>query len=273
MIVRILFIGDVVGKPGRRMVARAVPRLVAHRGIDLVIANAENAAGGSGITASCYEELVGAGVHLFTMGDHVYRKRDIFQLFKVTDRIVRPANYPDEAPGPVFARATTKSGVTVGVFTVLGRLFMRPVDCPFQAIDRVLERHADQAQIVLVDIHAEATSDKQLIGHYLDGRVAAALGTHTHVPTADAQVLPGGTAYMTDVGMTGPYNSIIGRRIDAVLHTAITFEPRHFDVATGDPRLSGALVEVDSSTGLAVHIEPVVVREQDLARLPAPGQP
>ncbi len=272
MVVRILFIGDVVGKPGRRMVARTVPRLVAHRGIDLVIANAENAAGGSGITASCYEEMVGAGVHLFTMGDHVYRKRDIYQLFKETDRIVRPANYPDEAPGPVFATATTKSGATVGVFTVLGRLFMRPVDCPFRAIDRMLERYGDRAQLIVVDIHAEATSDKQLIGHYLDGRVAAALGTHTHVPTADAQLLPGGTAYMTDVGMTGPYNSIIGRRIDAVLHTAITFEPRYFEVATGDPRLCGAIVEADTSTGLAKRIEPIVVRERDLAVLPPPGQ-
>ncbi len=267
---KLLFLGDIVGKPGRRIVARALPRLVAAHNIDIVIANAENAAGGSGLTVACYEQLLGAGISLFTMGDHVYKKRDIFALFQKTDRIVRPANFPPNAPGPVFASRQTKSGVRVGVFTVLGRLFMRPVDCPFRAADEVLARYGSEVDVIVVDIHAEATSDKQLLGRYLDGRVAAALGTHTHVPTADEQILPGGTAYQTDVGMTGPYRSIIGRRIDAVLHTAITFEPRPFDVATGDPRLCGALVEVDPSNGKATAIVRVCITEQDLACLPTP---
>lgn len=268
---KLLFIGDIVGKPGRRMVARAVPRLVAAHGIDVVIANAENAAGGSGLTLACYEELVSAGVHLFTMGDHVYRKRDILKIFKASDRIVRPANFPPDAPGPVFACTRTRSGVRVGVFTVLGRLFMRPVDCPFRAADGVLARFSAEVDVIVVDVHAEATSDKQLIGNYLDGRVAAVLGTHTHVPTADEQILPGGTAYQTDVGMTGPYRSIIGRRIDAVLHTALTFEPKPFDVAGGDPRLCGAIIEVDPGSGKAVSIMRTTVTEQDLAAMPPPA--
>jgi metallophosphoesterase (TIGR00282 family) len=267
MALKILFIGDVVGKPGRRMVARAVPRLVALHGIDLVVANAENAAGGSGITQSCYEELLGAGVAAFTMGDHVYRKREILALFAKTDRIVRPANYPPDAPGPAYTIVPARNGTPVAVFTILGRLFMKPTDCPLRAADRVLGEIGQRARVVVVDVHAEATSDKQLVGRYLDGRVSAVLGTHTHVPTADETILPGGTAYMTDVGMTGPYESIIGRQIEAVLHTALHFEPRSFEVATGNPCLAGAIVEVDPTSGRALRLQRVFVREQDLASL------
>jgi metallophosphoesterase (TIGR00282 family) len=267
MPLKILFIGDIVGSPGRKIVAQAVPRLVPRWGLDLVVANAENAAGGSGITVGTFEELAEAGVDVFTLGDHAYRKDEVFALFDRTDRLCRPANFPPDSPGPELVLAQARDGSVVAVFTVLGRAFMRPVDCPFRACDRLLERIGGATDVILVDIHAEATSDKQLLGRYLDGRVSAALGTHTHVPTADEQVLPRGTAYQTDVGMTGPYDSIIGRRYDKVLAANLTATHQHFDVATGDPRLCGAVVEVDPLTGRAESIRRVAVTQEEARRL------
>lgn len=267
MSLKILFIGDVVGAPGRRIVSLALPRLILRWGIGFVVCNAENSAGGSGITERCFEELVEAGVDAFTMGDHVYRKDDIFTLFGRTDRLCRPANFPLDAPGPEIVVGEARDGTKVGVFTVLGRTYMRPVDCPFRASDRVLERLAPMARVVIADIHAEATSDKQLLGRYLDGRVTAAFGTHTHVATADDQILPGGTAYQTDVGMTGPYDSIIGRRIDRVLSVTVSFVPQYFEVATGDARLCGALIEVDPVSGKALSIERVAVTAEEARRM------
>src|SRR3954465_6737361 len=176
MPLKILFIGDVVGSPGRKIVGQVVPRIVPRWGIGLVVCNAENAAGGSGLTAKCHEDLVEAGVDVFTMGDHVYRKDEIFNLFERTDRLLRPANFPLDAPGEEAALVQARDGTTVGVFTLLGRTYMRPVDCPFRAADRVLDRFRDVAKVVVVDVHAEATSDKQLLGRYLDGRVSAVLG-------------------------------------------------------------------------------------------------
>ncbi|MCA1685110.1 MAG: TIGR00282 family metallophosphoesterase [Planctomycetia bacterium] len=267
MPLKILFIGDVVGSPGRKIVGQVLPRLIHQWGIGLVVCNAENAAGGSGLTAKCHEELVDAGVDVFTMGDHVYRKDEIFAIFERTDRIVRPANFPDDAPGEEVALAQARDGTTVAVFTVLGRTYMRPVDCPFRAADRVLGRITREARVVLVDIHAEATSDKQLFGRYLAGRVSAVLGTHTHVATADEQILNGGTAYQTDVGMTGPHDSILGRRYDRVLATTMTFVPHFYDVANGDPRLNGALVEVDPENGRALTIRRVMINQEEAQRL------
>jgi metallophosphoesterase (TIGR00282 family) len=267
MSLKILFIGDVVGAPGRRIVAQVLPRLIHHWGLGLVVCNAENAAGGSGLTVKCHEDLVEAGVDVFTMGDHVYRKDEIFGLFERTDRILRPANFPPDAPGEEVALVQARDGTTVAVFTVLGRTFMRPVDCPFRAADRVLGRITREARVVVVDVHAEATSDKQLLGRYLDGRVSAVLGTHTHVATADEQILGGGTAYQTDVGMTGPHDSVLGRRFDRVLATTLTFVPHYFEVATGDPRLHAALIEVDPATGRSLSIRRVAINQEEAQRL------
>ena len=269
MPVRILFIGDVVGKPGRVMLTKALPELIARWDLHLVIANAENAAGGSGLNQQCFDEITRAGVDVLTMGDHIYKKKEIMPLLQQNAQILRPANFPPEAPGTEFAVVPARDGTPVAVFTVLGRVFMRPVDCPFRAADRVLAAIGQQAKVVVVDMHAEATSDKLIMGRYLDGRASAVCGTHTHVPTADEQIFPGGTAYITDVGMTGPYDSILGRRVDRVSETTITFVPTYFDVATGDPRLCAAKVEIDPTTGRALSIERVVIREAEANELAA----
>lgn len=264
---RLLHIGDIVGKPGRDIVVQAVRGLIAEYRLDLVIANGENAAGGSGITPQIYKELMGAGVHGITLGDHIYRRREINRILQREENIVKPANYPPEAPGKDFVVLTAEDGTRVGLVSLMGRVFMKPVDCPFHAADRVLSQMPADVQVILVDVHAEATSDKQLLGRHLDGRVSAVLGTHTHVPTADECVLPGGTAFMCDVGMTGPYDSIIGRRYDRVLETTITFNPTSFDVAKDDVRLCGAIVEVDETTGRACSIERLRVDEPEARRL------
>jgi 2',3'-cyclic-nucleotide 2'-phosphodiesterase len=270
---RILFIGDVVGTPGVNFLRRALPVLVAHERVDCVIANAENAAGGSGLTASLYRKLRDAGVDLVTLGDHVYKKQEIIPTLEREERVCRPANFPPDAPGREVALAAARDGTPVAALCVLGRTFMRPVDCPFRAADRVLAALPAEVKVVVVDAHAEATADKYLLGHHLKGRVSAVLGTHTHVPTADEQVLPGGTAFISDVGMTGPYDSILGRRVDRVLFTTVTFVPSAFDVAEGDPRLGGALVDVDPATGRATAIRRVMLDEAGLAALrpPAPS--
>ncbi len=267
MSLKILFIGDVVGSPGRKILAQVLPRIIPRWGLGLVVCNAENAAGGSGLTVKCYEELREAGVDAFTMGDHVYRKDEIFQVFDLTEDVVRPANYPLDSPGPELALVTARDGTPVAVFTVVGRTFMKPSDCPFRAADRILERVAGDTRVVVLDLHAEATSEKLLLGRYLDGRVSAALGTHTHVVTADEQILKGGTAYQTDVGMTGPHDSILGRRYDRVLSATLTCVPSYFDVATGDPRLNAALVTIDSASGHALSISRVSIDQEEAQRL------
>lgn len=260
---RILFIGDIVGRPGVRCVQELVPKLRAERQIDAVVANAENAAGGSGCTPGLYRQIREAGVDLVTLGDHIFKKSDIVDVLNRDDRICKPANYPTNAPGREFAEIALGDGRVLAVVSLLGRTFMRSVDCPFQAIDRVLAHMKDRAAAILVDMHAEATADKYLIAHHLDGRVAAVLGTHTHVQTADEQILPRGTAFVCDVGMTGPYASILGRKIDPVLRHATTFLPAPFEVADGDVRLGGAIVDVDTATGLATHVERLMVRSAE----------
>src|SRR5262245_56211861 len=269
MPLRILFIGDIVGKPGRVIVSKALPALISQWDLHLVVANSENAAGGSGLNELCFREIIEAGVDVLTMGDHVYKKKEIMPLLDRHRHILRPANFPPDAPGAEYTIVPARDGTPVAVFTVLGRIFMRPVDCPFRAADRVLAAVEKETSDVLLDMHAEATSDKQIMGRYLDGRASAVLGTHTHVPTADEQILTGGTAYITDVGMTGPYDSILGRRVDRVSETTVTFVPTYFDVAIGDPRLCGAKVEIDPATGRALSIERVLVREAEADELAA----
>jgi metallophosphoesterase (TIGR00282 family) len=262
---RILLIGDIVGKPGRQIVVRALPSLIEREGLDLVIANGENAAGGSGITPQIYHELTSAGADCITLGDHIYKRAEIIETLDRETNIVKPANFPADAPGRDLAIVKARDGTQVAVFSLLGRVFMRPVDCPWKAADRVLASIPDDIKVKVLDFHAEATSDKQLMARYLDGRVSAVLGTHTHVPTADEQILPGGTAMQCDVGMTGPHDSILGRRIDRVMETTLSFSPTHFEVATGDVRLNGAIVEIDPSTGRALSIRRCQVRQEDIA--------
>jgi metallophosphoesterase (TIGR00282 family) len=266
---RLLFIGDIVGRPGRDIVRRAVPGLIVERSLDLVIANAENAAGGSGLTPEIYKELIAAGVDAITLGDHIYRRREIFPILQREPNIVRPANLPDEAIGRTWATVQARNGTLVGVVSLMGQLYMKPIDSPFTAADRVLKEMPADVRVRFVDFHAEATGEAQLLGRFLDGRVSAVLGTHTHVPTADETVFPGGTAFQCDVGMTGPFDSVIGRRIDRVLETRLTANPTAFDVATGDVRLCGAIVTIDEESGLATEIERICVREAELPALEA----
>ncbi len=259
----ILLIGDIVGRPGKRWVIESLADVRRDHSIELVVANAENAAGGSGLTPKIYDELIAAGVDCITMGDHIYRRREIDRVLHQATNIVKPANFPREAPGRDWAVVTACNGVEVAVFSLLGRLFMRPVDCPWTRADEVLDQIPSRVNVRLLDFHAEATSEKQLMGRYLDGRVSAVLGTHTHVPTADEEVLPGGTAFQCDVGMTGPYESILGREIERVKHTTITFQPTFFNVAKHDVRLSGTIVQVDPGSGRAESIRRLCVRKEE----------
>ncbi len=264
---RILFVGDIVGKPGIQIAVQCLPGLRKSESIDFIIANAENAESGSGITQAIYRRLIACGIDGITLGDHIYRKKEIIETLEKQGNIVRPANFPPEAPGKGLMVIENERGLKLAVFSLLGRVFMRPVDCPFHAADRVIEQLPDDVHGVLLDFHAEATSDKQLMGRYLDGRVSAVLGTHTHVPTADEQIFAGGTAFQCDVGMTGPYESILGRRIDRVMETTITFRPTSFHVAKDDSKLSGAIVDVDETTRKATSIRRIVVDEQRAAEL------
>lgn len=266
---RLLFIGDVVGKPGRAIITQALPGLIAERSIDLVACNAENAAAGSGYTPKIHAELMEAGVDAVTLGDHVYRRREVQPLLEAEANVVRPANLPAEATGRRWALVKARSGEPAVVACLLGQLFMKPVDNPWRAADAVLAEAPSDVKVRFLDFHAEATSEMQSMGRYLDGRVSAVLGTHTHVATADEQVLPGGTAFQCDVGMTGPHDSILGRRTDRVLAATLTGMPHQFDVAQGDPRLNGAIVEIDPETGLATGIERVSVDQAEAERLGA----
>ncbi len=269
---RLLLIGDIVGKPGRRIITQALRGLRKREENDQVVANAENAAGGSGLTPTIYRELTAAGVDGITLGDHAFRRREIFSILQSERRIVRPANYPPDAPGHDFMILRARGQVSVGVFVCLGRVFMSPVDCPLRAADRVLATMPSDVRVILMDYHAEATSDMQVMGRSLDGRVSAVLGTHTHVPTADECILPGGTAFQCDVGMTGPHKSILGRRLDRVMETVRTFRPTHFEVANEDVRLVGTLVDVDPSTGKASAIRRLVVDEAMAEQLAGSGR-
>ncbi|MFN4241708.1 MAG: YmdB family metallophosphoesterase [Tepidisphaerales bacterium] len=262
MAIRILFLGDIVGRPGRQVVHQKLPGVVREHGVDLVIANAENIAGGSGITTNLFHKLRSYGVDVCTLGDHAFRRADILPTLQASERIVRPANLSVQAAGRQYTVVTTASGVQVAVFCLLGRIYMShlPADDPFAAADRILGQLPKTCRVVVCEIHAEATSEKVAMGHHLDGRASMVVGSHTHIPTADAKLLPGGTAYLTDLGMTGPYDSVLGRRKDRVLRFMTMNMPHPFDVATNDVRLCGAVAEVDESTGKAVSIRRVEVQ-------------
>ena len=262
--IRIIFVGDVVGKPGMSILCDSMGWLREVLKADLVIVNAENAADGAGLTNAQYKKLIESGVDAITLGDHIYRKKEIASTLVSAANIVKPANFPAAAPGRDHCIVHTASGIPVAVISLLGRVFMRPVDCPFAAVTRVLEGLPEDVRIRVCDMHAEATSDKQAMGRFLDGRVTAVLGTHTHVPTADEQILAGGTAFQCDVGMTGPYESILGRAIEPVLNTTLSFDPNSFHVATGDIRLSGTWFDAVPATGKAVRIERLQLREDEL---------
>ncbi len=266
---RLLHLGDNVGKPGRQIVVRALAGLRRRESLDFISVNGENAAAGSGITPEIFNELVGAGVDCITLGDHIYRRREIYPILNSDKRIVKPANFPEDAPGRTYTVIALPSGTQIAVVSLLGRVFMRPVDCPFAAAERVLKQLPADVKHILADCPAEATSDTQVMGRLLDGRVSAVLGTHTHVPTADEQIFPGGTAFQCDVGMTGPHESILGRRIDRVLETTVSFRPTSFEVATGDVRLHGTIVDLDPATGKATAIRRLAVTWDDLPALEA----
>jgi metallophosphoesterase (TIGR00282 family) len=246
-----------------------LPALVRERQVDLVIANAENIAGGSGITANLFQKVRSYGVDVVTLGDHAFRKNDIVPLLNTSERIIRPANLAAGAAGRGFTVVTAEAtadrpAVSVGVFCVLGRIFMNlPADDPFHAANRILTQFPTHVKVIIGEIHAEASSEKIAMGHWLDGRCSLVFGTHTHVPTADAKILPGGTAFISDLGMTGPYDSVLGRRKERVLTYMTTAMPQPFDVATNDVRLCGALAEIDEKTGHALSIERIEVRGAD----------
>jgi len=257
---KLLFIGDVVGRPGREIIQERLVRIRQDHALDFVIANAENAAAGAGINGSIAKSLLESGVDAITLGDHVWDQRGWETEITQIDRVCRPANLPSKCPGWDHQIIEAR-GFRVAVFTVLGRSFMNmKADCPFQAADRMIEQLKAQADAIIVEIHAEATSEKQAMGWYLDGRVTAVVGTHTHVPTADAAVLPKGTAFMCDLGMTGPYRSVLGRAIDPIVQRFLDGMPRRFEVATEDVRLSGAVIEIDPSMASAKSIQLLTVR-------------
>ncbi len=264
---RILFIGDIFAKVGRDLVRRAVPGLVRTREIDLVIANGENAAGGFGLTRDVSDELFKAGVEVMTSGNHVWDKRELLTFIDDEPRLLRPLNYPEGTPGRGSTLVTTAHGDRVGIVNVMGRVFMTAIDDPFTIARREVERLRAQTPIVFVDMHAEATSEKVALGWYLDGLASAVVGTHTHVQTADAQVLPGGTAYITDVGMTGPHDGVIGVDRQAIINRFLTGLPSRFDTARGMPRLHGVIVDVDPETGKATAIERLSLTTDDVEAL------
>lgn len=250
---RILFVGDVFGRPGRDALVRWLPQARAERGIDFVVANGENAANGAGITSKIALRLLAAGVDVITTGNHVWRQKEVYSFLASDDRIVRPANYPPGAPGRGLTVRPAADGEPVAVIDLAGELFMQTGMSPFRIVDRLVEEAQQLAATIVVDFHAEATSEKVALGHYLDGRVTAVLGTHTHVQTSDARVLPGGTAYQTDVGMTGPLESVIGVRTDIILQRFLTEMPQQFEVAEGPVRLDATVVEADGGRALAVE--------------------
>ena len=262
---KILFIGDVVGKSGRRALRRFLPELQDQTEADLTVVNAENAAGGFGVTAGVLEEfLEQSEIDVLTSGNHIWDKREALDLIQDEPRLLRPHNYPAGTPGSGWIVATASNGVQVGVLNIMGTVFMHPtLDCPFSSAHQALEKKPSDAKVVLVDFHAEATSEKVAMGWYLDGRASAVVGTHTHVPTADERVLPQGTAHISDVGMTGCYNSVIGMETAGVLKRFVERVPERFEVASGSASVCGVIIDVDETTGKSRSIARVRVNEKD----------
>lgn len=265
---KLLFIGDVMGDPGRRVLAQQLPRLRRELHADLVVANAENVADGAGVTPDTAQELFTAGCDVLTNGNHAWDKPEALDYIRGEPRLLRPYNFPDDAPGSGWNVLTSATGTKIGILNLLGNVFMHPhVGCPFRAADRALAAKPVDVKIVLVDMHAETTSEKTAIGWYLDGRVSAVVGTHSHIPTADERILPRGTGYQTDVGMTGCYDSVIGLDIDKALQRFVHKVPARFDCAEGPGTLCGVLLDVDEASGHCRRIERVRAVETDSERV------
>jgi metallophosphoesterase (TIGR00282 family) len=262
---RLLFVGDVIGKPGRRALQHLLSRLVDHHRADYVVVNVENSAGGFGVTPDVLREIAELPIDVYTTGNHIWDKKEAYDLLEREPRLLRPANYPAGNPGRGLHLGETAAGIPVAVINLEGMVFMSNLDSPFHKADELLGRLDPRYKVILVDFHAEATSEKQAMGFYLDGRVSAVLGTHTHVPTADERILPGGTALQTDAGMTGPYESVIGMRADKVLKRFLLQTPSSFEVAKRDVRLAGTLVDIDEETGKARAIERLLVPDDTQA--------
>lgn len=258
---RLLFVGDVIGKPGRGILQRLLPGLVDRRRLDYVVVNVENAAGGFGVTPKIMAELSELPIDCFTSGNHIWDKKESVQALGQEPRLLRPANYPGDNPGTGVHLGETAAGIRVATLNLEGQVFMKPLESPFRTADRLLGELPEDVRVIFVDFHAEATSEKQALGFYLDGRVSAVVGTHTHVPTADERLLPEGTAFLTDAGMTGPYESIIGMRTDKVLHRFLHQTPGGFEVAKRDVRLAAVQIDIDEATGRARTIERLLITD------------
>ena len=264
---KILFIGDIFGKPGRDMAQRAIPALTAQHGIDLVIANVENSAAGFGVTGDIAETILKFGVDVMTSGNHIWDKKEVLDYIPRQPKLLRPANFPAGVPGRGTWIGQTRTGEPVAVINVMGRVFMAPLDDPFAVVLREIEAVRGKARVIIVDFHAEATSEKAAMGWHLDGRVTAIFGTHTHVQTADERLLPKGTAYLTDVGMTGPHDSIIGVAVEAALGRFVNGMPTKFEAAAGPARFNGIIITADPASGKALAIERLNLSVQDVAAL------
>lgn len=258
---KVLFIGDIMGEPGRRAIARTLPKVVAQHQVDLVIGNGENAAAGFGITPDLAHELFELGLSAITTGNHAWDKKEIIDFIKHEPRLLRPANYPDGAPGRGSYILETPGGEKLGLLQLMGRVFMPTLDCPFQTAKREVAKLKQETAAIIVDMHAEASSEKMAMGHFLDGEVTAVVGTHTHVQTADEQILPKGTAYLTDIGMTGPIHGVIGIKKELAIEKFLTGMPRRFEVAPGPAIFSAALIELDGRLGKAISIQRIRIPE------------
>jgi len=266
---RILFIGDIIGRPGRELLRKGLQPLVEHFGVEFVIANVENSAAGFGVTKDIGDAIVELGVDVMTSGNHIWDKKEAIEYIPTEPRLLRPANYPAGVPGRGSYVAQSGDGRPVGVINVMGRVFMLNIDDPFQVVLREIEAMRARARIIVVDFHAEATSEKIAMGWHLDGKVTLVVGTHTHVQTADERILPNGTAYLTDAGMTGPHDSIIGMEKEPALARFLNGMPSRFEPATGNPRLNGVIIDADDKTGRAIAIRRVSFSEQELMGLAA----
>lgn len=258
---KLLFIGDIVGKPGRKAVRKFLPSLISRFSIDLTIANCENAAGGFGITEKVASELFNTGIHILTSGNHIWDKKEAVALLMKEDRILRPANFPPGVPG-IGSLLYSVNGINVGIVNISGRVFMNPYDCPFRTADKTVEELSKKTEIIIIDFHGEATSEKVAFGHFMDGRVSAVLCTHTHIQTADEQILPKGTAYITDVGMTGPLPSVIGVEVAQIIDRFLTQMPRKYKTAKEPGVLSGVVVDIDEKTGGSISIERLYLKTE-----------
>ena len=256
---KVLFIGDIVGKPGRDTIRGLLPKIKKQHRIDLVIANAENAAGGSGLTPKVISELFELGIEGITSGDHIWKRREVLDIIDITPGLLRPANLAKGSPGKGHC-IIQKGELKLGLVNLQGRVFMQAIECPFRTAKEIIQDLKKETAVIIVDIHAEATSEKVALGLFLDGEVSAVLGTHTHIQTADEKILPAGSAYITDVGMTGPFDSVIGRRKEEIIERFLTGMPTRFELAEGDLQLHAVVIEIDAKTGKAISIQRIQER-------------